>query len=213
MGGPRRGPVYLVRHGKSEWNVARLTQGETTHPRLTALGRGQALDAAQAIAADLAAAGLRAGMVLTSDLVRAVESAQILVDVLGGVLRHDERLREQHLGDLQGQTYEETFAVAETLDWSDPNLAVPGGESLLQVRDRMAAALASTDPAAVTVIVSHGDAIRTLLAHLSGVEPHAAPWVDVPNGTVLRLDPPNTVRFLHPLHSTGRQDPPSPSAI
>jgi hypothetical protein len=31
-------PVYLVRHGQSEWNVLRSTQGQTSHPRLTSLG-------------------------------------------------------------------------------------------------------------------------------------------------------------------------------
>ena len=47
-------PVYLVRHGQSEWNVLRLTQGQTSHPRLTSLGREQAERAASLIGKDLA---------------------------------------------------------------------------------------------------------------------------------------------------------------
>ena len=34
-------PVYLVRHGQSEWNVLRLSQGQTSHPRLMSIGRGK----------------------------------------------------------------------------------------------------------------------------------------------------------------------------
>jgi probable phosphoglycerate mutase len=38
------------------------------------------------------------------------------------------------------------------------------------------------------VLVSHGDAIRAALAHLEGEPPHAAEWVEVPNGAVARFD-------------------------
>ncbi len=49
----------------------------------------------------------------------------------------DSRLREQHLGDLEGRTYEETWAAAETFDWSDPTQPIGGGESLMDGYDRM----------------------------------------------------------------------------
>lgn len=178
-------PVYLVRHGQSEWNLLRLTQGQTAHPPLTELGRAQAASAAALIASDVSRRGLVVDRIVTSDLVRAVETANILATRLGSAVGLDVRLREQHLGRLQGRGYEETWAAAEELDWSDPAQAVAGGESLVDVRDRMAAVLRETDPAAVTVLVSHGDAIRVAAAHLSGVEPHDAPWVEVPNGAVL----------------------------
>ena len=44
--------IYLVRHGQSEWNLLRRTQGQIPHPQLTDLGRRQASAAAQAIRAD-----------------------------------------------------------------------------------------------------------------------------------------------------------------
>jgi probable phosphoglycerate mutase len=179
-------PCYLVRHGQSEWNVLELTQGQTMSPRLTALGRDQAHAAAQRIRADLGPSG-RVDVVCTSDLVRAHETAEILVDHLGGELGTDVRLREQHLGDLEGRTYAETWAVAERHDWSDPHLPVGGGESPHQLRGRVAAAMDDVDPSLVTVLVSHGDAIRAMVAHLAGSPPQDAPWVDVPNGAVARV--------------------------
>ena len=71
-------PLYLVRHGESEWNVRRLTQGQTAHPPLTGRGREQAAAAASLLAADLARRGARLEVVGTSDLVRAVQTATII---------------------------------------------------------------------------------------------------------------------------------------
>lgn len=180
-----RQPVYLVRHGQSEWNVLRLTQGQTPHPALTALGREQAAEAAETVAADLA--GRRARLV-TSDLVRAVETARIIGARLGLEPELDARLREQHLGGLEGRSYEDSWEQAEQHDWSDPELAVAGGESVAAVRRRLVALLDELDPAVPAVLVSHGDSIRSVVAHLLGHSLTDAPWVDVPNGSVARHD-------------------------
>jgi len=180
-------PVYLVRHGQSEWNVLRLTQGQTTHPALTALGREQAAVAAAAITADLDQLGLSAARLITSDLARAVETAEIVGERIGLVPELDTRLREQHLGQLEGRSYEDSWAQAELHDWSDPELPVAGGESVGQVRRRLAAVLAELTPKP-TVLVSHGDAIRGAVAHLLGRSLMDAPWVEVSNGSVARYD-------------------------
>ena len=183
-----RHPVYLVRHGQSEWNVRRLTQGQTGHPALTALGRQQAAAAAERIAADLAGSGLAAVVrVVSSDLVRAAATAEVVAGRLGATVAHDARLREQHLGSLEGRSYDETWAAAAAHDWSDLMLPVAGGESVRDVHDRMAEVLDGLDPEAVTVLVSHGDSIRVALAYLEGVAPHRAEWVEVPNGAVARV--------------------------
>jgi len=75
-------PAYLVRHGQSEWNLRRLTQGQTVHPPLTQLGRDQARRAAALIADDLSAFGLPVTRIVSSDLVRAVQTAEALADHL-----------------------------------------------------------------------------------------------------------------------------------
>jgi probable phosphoglycerate mutase len=73
-------------------------------------------------------------------------------------------------------------------DWSDPELPIAGGESVGQVRRRVASLLAEIDPTAATVLVSHGDAIRSAIAHLLGHSVADAPWIAVPNGSVARFD-------------------------
>lgn len=179
-------PCYLVRHGQSEWNLLELTQGQTMAPRLTELGRAQARAAAAAIRADLGP-HVAVDVVRTSDLVRAHETAELLVGLLGGELHVDVRLREQHLGELEGRSYAETWAAAAAHDWTDPHLPVAGGESPVQLRARVAEVVDTVDPSAVTVLVSHGDAMRAAVAHLAGHSPAAAPWVEVPNGAVAKV--------------------------
>lgn len=166
-------PVYLVRHGQSEWNLLRLTQGQTHHPRLTDLGRAQAAAAAELLVGDLSAqAPVR---LLTSDLARATETAAIIGARLGVEPESDVRLREQHLGSLQGRSYDEVEPAV-------------GGETARQVGDRMAAVLAALDRSRPTVLVSHGDAIRAAAAHLAGQRPDEAPWLEVANGAVGRVE-------------------------
>lgn len=180
-----RSPVYLVRHGQSEWNVLRLTQGQTMHPPLTETGRLQAAAAADSLALELAGRPVR---LLTSDLTRAVETARIIGERLGVEPALDARLREQHLGSLEGRAHEDSWAQAELHDWSDPELPMAGGESVGAVRRRLAALLSEVGSAVPTVLVSHGDAIRSAVAHLEGHSMTDAPWVDVPNGSIARWD-------------------------
>lgn len=180
-----RAPVYLVRHGQSQWNVLRLTQGQTTHPPLTPLGREQAASAAEIVVRDL---GDRPARLLTSDLARAVETARVVGARLGADPVLDARLREQHLGSLEGLPYEDSWARAELHDWTDPERPMSGGESVAAVRRRLGAVLDELDLAVPTVLVSHGDAIRSAVAHLEGRSLTGAPWVDVPNGSVARWD-------------------------
>jgi probable phosphoglycerate mutase len=181
-------PVYLVRHGQSEWNLRRLVQGQTVHPRLTELGRAQARRAAALISDDLAALALPVGRIVSSDLVRAAQTAQIHSDHFGVEVSLDARLREQNLGTREGRSYEEKWVVADQMDWSDPTTAVAGGESAMAVCDRMGAVLSDLDRGTVSVLVSHGNAIRGAIAHLRGMKPSEDPWVDVANGAVARID-------------------------
>ena len=180
--------VYLVRHGESEWNVRRLTQGQTSHPPLTDAGRQQARAATAIIATDLADRRERLERLVTSDLARAVETAAIISDLLGVVAHLDPRLREQGLGRLEGRGYDETWVLAEKHDWSDPTVPMAGGESVAALHTRIAAALGEVVTGATTALVSHGDAIRAALAQIGGMDPAAAPWVPVPNGGVFRVD-------------------------
>ncbi len=188
------GLVYLVRHGQSEWNIQRRTQGQIEHPTLTDLGRRQSADAAARIAEDLAQRGVCATRLISSDLQRAVQTAACIGDQLGLGYETDVQLREQHLGWAQGRSYAQTEAAADEYGWWEPTASFGGGESLQQVRDRVAELLAELAADAVTILVSHGDTIRATIAHWEGCSRGVIPPLSVPNGAVARFD--GTVSWL-----------------
>jgi broad specificity phosphatase PhoE len=186
--------LYLVRHGESAWNVAKRVQGQTPHPRLTSLGRLQARHAARLIKPALTTRPA----VLTSELLRATQTADVIAAALRVERVVDQRLREQHLGTLQGLVWDDAAKALNDLDWSDPDARVPGGESTREVYGRMADVLAPLvdQPAAETVVVSHGDAIRRALGWLDGHEPADLPWIEVPNGGVFAVSSDRSWRAL-----------------
>lgn len=197
---PQCWPVHLVRHGESKWNRDGITQGQTHHPELTAQGRSQA-----AAAADLLAVALRAAdqgeaaplRLVSSDLVRARQTAEIIGERLGLEVELDTRLREQHLGSLQGLPHAESWAIAEQHDWSDPSLPVAGGESPRDVTRRVHAALGEHAGLGEVVLVTHGDAVRSVIEAVGtdqeGTKGEAA-WLPFANGEVLHLDGSGVVR-------------------
>lgn len=184
--------LYLVRHGQSAWNLEGLVQGQTAHPGLTDLGRAQAQEAADVLAADLAARGLRADRVISSDLRRAFETAEVVAERLGLRVETDVRLREQGLGWLEGRAEHAFWEVAAGHDWQDPDARLGDGESVAEVLTRVAALLgelggAEVGVGGVTVLVTHANTIRALEAAHRGAASVDRPTGDLPNGGVRRV--------------------------
>ncbi|GGL85211.1 histidine phosphatase family protein [Nakamurella endophytica] len=165
--------LYLVRHGESTWNVAGRVQGQADAARLTARGREQV----RAAAARLAGVGAR--RLVTSDLARARETADIVGAATGLDPWPTPLLREMDLGRWQGLPSDEAAARWADLAADDPwtpddRRRPPGGESTADVRARVAALLASplvTEVDGAVVLVSHGDTIRVAVSYLLGEVP------------------------------------------
>jgi broad specificity phosphatase PhoE len=174
--------LLLVRHGQSEWNAAGLMQGQTAHVPLTGLGHEQAATAARELAA------LRPGAMLSSDLLRAVQTAEHCAAATGLPFTTTPALREQGYGVLEGRPSRELWDV---VDWTDPHWAAEGGESLAGLHARVAALLAGLredPPADVVALVTHGDTLRAAQAVAAGLGPAELPAVTPHNGTVTRLE-------------------------
>jgi glucosyl-3-phosphoglycerate phosphatase len=165
-------PRLLVwRHGRTAWNATGRFQGQMDPP-LDAEGRAQAARTAP----HLVAGGLRAGsaVVVSSDLVRAADTALSLTGLLGVDLRIDGRLREHGLGCWEGLTrdevaerYPEQFA-----DWlAGRPVHGRGGEENAAVVARALAALADLPPVDVAVVVTHGGTAGRLIEALLGLGP------------------------------------------
>jgi len=174
--------LLLVRHGQTEWNALGLMQGQTAHIPLTELGHAQAA----AAAAELA--GIRPGALISSDLLRARQTADHCARATGLPVAVTPALREQGYGVLEGRPSRELWDV---VDWTDPHWAAEGGESLAQLHGRVGAFLEdlrADPPADVVALVTHGDTIRAAQAVVAGRGPDALPVVTPHNGTVTRLE-------------------------
>ena len=164
QGGAVTSTLIFARHGESEANVAQvIANGDEGYP-LTARGRQQVM----ALAGDLAGAGVEA--VLTSPILRARQTAQLLGDRLGVPVTVRAGLRECFLGELEGRSDDDAWRRHYTLDadWMRHGRwerRAPGGESLLEVRDRFVALVDElrSGPGRRWVLVSHGQVLRAML--------------------------------------------------
>ena len=168
---PATGPIrihcpalYFVRHGQSTWNLERRVQGQQDEPELTELGRQQAADTAARL---LGAA--RIALLLSSDLTRAVQTAEIIGEALRLTPVVTPLLREQSLGSLEGLSTQQATDALAGVDLTDPDRTYAGSESRNDVLARVRHLLA--DPqlgrlaeGAGVALVSHGDTIRIAVA-------------------------------------------------
>ncbi len=108
----------------------------------------------------------------TSPLGRARATAGIALKGLASEVREDARLCEVSVGDCEGLTHPEIEArFPGLIDPDRPfewNFDCPGGESMAELRDRVASFL--RDLSGPAVIVTHGIASRFLRAKILGCD-------------------------------------------
>ena len=157
--------IVLLRHGRTEWNATRRYQGQADPP-LDELGRAQAIEVASLIAA------MRPDLLVSSDLLRARQTAEKVASLTGLELRLDPRLRERHLGHWQGLTREEVAGrfPEEFAEWlAGRDVTRRGGESRAEVANRACELVGELPPVELTVLVSHGATVMCLSAALLGL--------------------------------------------
>ena len=155
-----RHEVLLVRHGETDENAAARFQGRHD-TRLNDRGREQSRVLAHALRGE----GLRA--LYSSPLLRAHETARIIGAAIGLEPILDERLVEAEAGAWTGRLIADIVAGerSEYERWRavDPSFRFPGGESVAEQAQRIAAALADVAAGPLpAVVVTHGGTIRAV---------------------------------------------------
>lgn len=186
-------PVYVLRHGETEWNRAGRIQG-ARDSALTERGRAQAAVMGRALAAELAL-GSGPTNFLRSPLGRARETSLIVGRSLGLDLscwRDDWRLVEFCYGDWEGLTWPEIEAVRPRAyaEWrADPDAFIaPAGESHLDLNRRCASALCDIVRSATrTVIIGHGVSGAVLRGLYLGLDARAGLALRKPQDAFFRL--------------------------
>ena len=182
--------LYIVRHGQTEWNVARRMQGHRDSP-LTPVGRTQADRHGRTLARE---GGVDA--VVASPLGRTRDTAELVNAHLEAPLRFDDALMERDCGAWSGLTLEE-IECAYPGEWraraDDPyHHRPPAGENLPDMEARVAGLLEAIldDPARRVALVTHGVMSRVLVKRLLSLTPVEAVTVRHPNELVYRISLP-----------------------
>ena len=187
QGKRERGIALLMRHGETAWNREGRVMGRQPVD-LDQGGREQVLRAvalARTLAPDL---------IVSSPLPRAVQSAEIIAQGIGGIeIITDDRLEEVRYGDWEGKTYRQLIVDESYINYRKAPMesVTPGGETIAQVQARGVAAV----DAAVTehrgkrvLFVSHGDIIRTVMCHYMRLDLHHFHRLRVDNATFFGIE-------------------------
>jgi probable phosphoglycerate mutase len=158
--------IYLLRHGETELNAARILQ-----PPDTPLSERGTLQA-ERLARRLARVGLT--RVLVSDLRRAEMTAEAVARAAGAPLLRDPDLAERNFGELRGRPYAELG-----LDPFAPGYTPPGGESWETFHARVERVWGRVDTAARAAggpiaVVTHGLVCHSVVSRHARLAPGLA---------------------------------------
>jgi broad specificity phosphatase PhoE len=158
--------LVFVRHGETLWNLDRRFQGQLDIP-LSEQGKKQA----EAAAGWLTDQQMRFAAIYSSDLQRALQTAEPISRRLGLPIIRVPELRELHCGVWQGLTVDEVEALypGEQQRWHDTidTFTLPGGESIPDVQRRVLPfikRIAERHKGEAVIVVSHGAALASLIA-------------------------------------------------
>jgi probable phosphoglycerate mutase len=179
--------IYLVRHGETEANAARVVQ--LPDAALSPRGREQAARLARRLV------GEGIARIRTSDLARARETADLVRAATGALLDVDPALAERDYGAIRGTPY-----AALSTDIFAPGYEPPGGETWAAFHARVdrawtAVLRATADGEGHLAVVTHGLVCEAILRrHLDGARSvGVGGWG---NTCVTVIEPPRTVRVL-----------------
>ena len=162
--------LYIFRHGQTVWNAEGRPQGQYPAPiPLTATGREQC----SLLAEKLKDKNIK--HIISSDLLRAEQSANIIAEIIGANVEFDPNLREINYGVLNGAytiEREEIFPDYKKC-YKDISIPFPEGESFAEVIERLNTgfkAAAKKYSGENIGISSHGRAVVSFLNKTFGLK-------------------------------------------
>ena len=194
--------IVLVRHGQTDANRAGLLLGRADPP-LNERGRRQAAATAASLAQEVAPT------VLVSPLQRTRETARLIGDATGAPVTVDARLVELDYGEWDERRVADL--PLETVErWrSDPTFAPPGGESLADLRRRVAPVAAEAFEAfeqaddRTVIVVSHVSPIKALILCALDLDDRYAWRLRLDVASICRLGPGPLGPTLTSFNETG----------
>lgn len=164
--------IVAIRHGETTWNREERMQGWAPTP-LTERGREQAGKVAEALVDEY-----DINRILSSDLYRAKETTELLLESLDAPVTFESAWREHDIGAYQGLPKDEMWERFPEYGLWEVGLEAASkqpdsGESLVDVRERVVERweklLTKCEPTQTVLIVAHGGPIRLLLGHVKDI--------------------------------------------
>jgi broad specificity phosphatase PhoE len=181
--------IFLVRHGETEWNLARRHQGRLDSP-LTERGVVQARAIGRLLTTLPEA---ERAPIIVSPQGRARRTAEIIRAELdnAAVLTIDQRLREHSIGSWDGLTYDEIEANCPGVFDGDGAhqwyFRAPDAESYAAFVGRVGEWLGEQNNSTPMIVVAHGLVSRILRGLYAGLPPAASLMLPVPQDRIFRL--------------------------
>ncbi len=177
--------LLLIRHGQTDWNLEPARCQGWAEVELNEAGRAQARDQGRA----LRGRGLQ--LIVTSHLLRACETADLIHAELGGDLPLvvDPRLAETHRGEWETRLFAD-IVREEAETWRayqerPEGFRFPAGESLAEQQRRVLACLRDCAlDGRSALLVTHGGSIRLTRCFMEGRGIHAFHTTKTANGGV-----------------------------
>lgn len=202
--------LLLARHGETAHNASKTFQGQGGGA-LNARGRAQA-DRLAARVAD------RVDAIVSSDLLRAKETAEIVASAARLDVAFDRSVREVDVGAWTGLTYEEVVArFPEEWDAWRAGVDIPrgGGETYQALAERVTRALeriAIAHEGKRVLVVSHGAALRSAVCLALGLVPRwSAPLGSLVNASITTVlfgdGEPRVLTYNDHAHLAGLEPP------
>lgn len=165
----------MMRHGQAENNVNKILVGRHVEAHLTEYGKRQVADTAMYLKE------IPITRILVSPVIRTIETAKIVCEVLGSTYEVDERLYEIELGKLVGMNYEEIVQKYGNLflkfyAGNDPTLLSYGVESFTSVKNRinnLLEELGHTCEDENILLITHLDPIKAAISVLLDLNPNS----------------------------------------
>ena len=179
--------IYLIRHGQTAYNKKEILQG-WMDVSLDEEGVHQATRLAEHLT------HVHADVILSSDLKRAYQTAEITAKMKNMHVKKVRSLREIRLGSWEGKTMPEVKSIHHTF-FEDKTLhhealAVHGGESLIAFQKRVIASfmrLMKRYKNKDVFVFTHGGNIRMFLLHLDQIPIEQRQDVKIDNCSITAL--------------------------
>jgi broad specificity phosphatase PhoE len=151
-------PFYLIRHGETDDNVARITAGGGTESPLNDNGRAQA----RRVAETIAHLEQKPTKIIHSSMNRTTETATIINEALGVPMQKETALVEQMVGEWEGAHWDEVIPKLQA------DMRPEGGESRSDFAVRVKGAMnrlftAPEHESEALMVVAHGGTFYALM--------------------------------------------------